>query len=368
MDLDRLAKPFLKNITPYKPGKPIEQLQREKGLAVTPAKLASNENPYPPHAKIRQALVEAIGDINRYPESGSPELVEKIAGLLSVSKSEITVGNGTNELIDLLIRAYVESDENCVFSALSFAIYKIVSLQCGVKGIEVPVRDYRHDLEAMARAIDAKTKIVFICSPNNPTGTYSTAAEVDLFLSRVPDHVLVVFDQAYIEYVRAADYPDTLALRRKWESIVSLRTFSKVYSLAGLRIGYAVADPRVIESLNKMRQPFNVNRLAQAAALAALECREETAAYVDETIRERERMRRALLDIGCRCPESQTNFLFVSVTGVSGDICKGLEDLGVIVRPMAQFGDAGNSFRVNTGTPQENDRFIDGLRKVLGRV
>jgi len=368
MDLERLAKPFLKNITPYKPGKPIEQLQREKGLTIAPAKLASNENPYPPHPKIREALVKAIDDVNRYPESGSPELVGKLAARLGVSRSEIIVGNGTNELIDLLIRAYVESDENCVFSSLSFAIYKIVSVQCGVKGIEVPIREYRHDLDAMARAVNAKTKIVFICSPNNPTGTYSTAREVDLFLSRVPDHVLVVFDQAYLEYVRAADYPDTLALRKERENIVSFRTFSKVYSLAGLRIGYAVADARVIDSLNKMRQPFNVNRLAQAAAMAALDCGAETDAYVEETIRERERMRRALLDMGCQCPESQTNFLFVTTKDFSGDVCKGLEDLGVIVRPMGQFGDTGNSFRVNTGTPEENNRFIDGLRKVLGRA
>lgn len=368
MDLERLAKPFLKDITPYKPGKPIEQLQRERGLTITPAKLASNENPYPPHPRIREALIKAIDDVNRYPESGSPELVDTLAGRLGVSRSEIIVGNGTNEIIDLLIRAYVESDENCVFSSLSFAIYKIVSTQCGVKGIEVPVRDYRHDLDAMARAINSKTKIVFICSPNNPTGTYSTAGEVELFLSRVPDHVLVVFDQAYLEYVRAEDYPDTLSLRKKRENVLSLRTFSKVYSLAGLRIGYAVADTRVIESLNKMRQPFNVNRLAQAAAKAALECRDEIAAYVDETIRERERMRRALLGMGCQSPESQTNFLFVTMKGVSGDVCSGLEDLGVIVRPMAQFGDAGNSFRVNTGTPEENTRFIDALRKVLGKA
>ena len=368
MDLERLAKPFLKNITPYKPGKPIEQLQRERGITVTPAKLASNENPYPPHPQIREALIKAIGDVNRYPESGSPELVDKIAELLAVSRPEIIVGNGTNEIIDLLVRAYVESDENCVFSAVSFVIYKLVSMQCGVRGIEVPAREYRHDLDAMARAINPKTKIVFVCSPNNPTGTYCSAADVEQFLSRVPDHVLVVFDQAYLEYVRAADYPDTLALRKRRQNIISLRTFSKVYSLAGLRIGYAVADTRVIESLNKMRQPFNVNRLAQAAAMAALECRGEIDAYVEETIRERERLRRAMLDMGCACPASQTNFLFVTMEGFTRDICGGLEDLGVIVRPAVQFGGPPNSFRVNTGTPEENSRFIEALRKVLGKA
>jgi histidinol-phosphate aminotransferase len=368
VDLDRLAKPFLKNITPYRPGKPIEQLQRERGITATPAKLASNENPYPPHRRIREALISAIDNVNRYPESGSPELSDKLSEILSVSRSEIIVGNGTNEIIDLLVRAYVETDENCVFSSLSFVIYKLVSMQCGVRGIEVPARGYRHDLDAMGRAINAKTKIVFICNPNNPTGTYCTADEVDAFVAGIPDHVLVVFDQAYLEYVEATDYPDTLALRKKRENIVSLRTFSKVFSLAGLRIGYAVADARVIDSLNKMRQPFNVNRLAQAAASAALDCRDDLKDYVRETVRERERMRNAMLDMGCECPASQTNFLFVTLRGFSGDICRGLEDLGVIVRPTAQFGGPANSFRVNTGTPEENDRFIAGLGKVLGKA
>jgi histidinol-phosphate aminotransferase len=367
MNLERLAKPFLKDLVPYKPGKPIEQLQREKGVAVTPAKLASNENPYPPHPKVRAALVSAMDEANRYPESGAPDLTERLASFLSVSPSEVFVGNGTNEIIDLLVRAYVEPDENTVYSALSFVIYKLVSKQCGVRGIEVPARGYGHDLAAMAKAVNDKTKIVFLCNPNNPTGTYNTAREVESFLSDLPDHLLVVFDQAYLEYVTAPDYPETQALRKKREGIVSLRTFSKVYSLAGLRIGYAVADPRVVEILNKMRQPFNVNRLAQAAAMAALECRGELAGYLKETIEERENMRRAMLEMGCECPPSQTNFIFVVVKDFTGDICGGLEDLGVIVRPMGQFGGHSNCFRVNTGTREENKRFLDGLRRVLAR-
>jgi histidinol-phosphate aminotransferase len=365
MDLEKLAKPFLKDLVPYKPGKPIEQLQRERGITVAPAKMASNENPYPPGQKIREALAAAIEEVNRYPESGAPELTEKLAAALSVPSSDVFVGNGTNEIIDLLVRAYVEPDENTVYSELSFVIYKLVSKQCGVMGIEVPVRDFRHDLTAMAKAINDKTKIVFICNPNNPTGTYITAREIDAFLDDVPDNLLVVIDQAYLEYVTAPDYPDWKTLREKREGVVSLRTFSKVYSLAGLRIGYAVADRRVVETLNKMRQPFNVNRLAQAAAVAALACREETAEYVRETIKERERMRRAMLELGCECPASQTNFLFVVVKGFTGDICRGLEDLGVIVRPTGQFGGHADSFRVNTGTPEENDRFLEALRTVL---
>jgi histidinol-phosphate aminotransferase len=368
MDLDKLAKPFLRNITPYKPGKPIEQLQRERGITITPAKLASNENPYPPRKKIRDALVSAIDDVNRYPESGAPELTNRLAHMLGIPPSEIFIGNGTNEIIDLLVRAYVEPEENTVYSSLSFVIYKLVSMQCGVGGIEVPARDFKHDLPAMARAVNDRTKIVFVCNPNNPTGTYNTAGEIDAFLDAIPERVLVVFDQAYLEYVNAPDYPDSLALRKKRESVVALRTFSKVYSLAGLRIGYAIADRRVVEILNKTRQPFNVNRLAQAAALAALECRDELDGYVRETVRERERIRTEMLKMGCECPPSQTNFLFVVVKGFSGDICGGLEDLGIIVRPTGQFGGFANSFRVNTGTPEENERFLESLGKVLGRT
>lgn len=367
MNLDKLAKPFLKDLIPYKPGKPIEQLQRERGIKGTPAKLASNENPYPPQSKIRQALIAAVGEINRYPESGAPELTEKLAASLSVSPAEVFVGNGTNEIIDLLVRAYVQPDENTVYSGLSFVIYKLVSKQCGVGGIEVPIRDFKHDLPAMARAINDKTRIVFICNPNNPTGTYNTAKEIDAFLADAPEDLLVVIDQAYLEYVTAPDYPDWRTLREKHENVVSLRTFSKVYSLAGLRVGYAVADRRVVEILNKMRQPFNVNRLAQAAAVAALESRDEMAAYVRETIGERERMRSAMLEMGCECPASQTNFLFVAVRGFTGDLCRGLEDLGVIVRPMGQFGGLADSFRVNTGSPAENTRFLEALQAVLGR-
>jgi histidinol-phosphate aminotransferase len=367
MDLERLAKPFLKDLVPYKPGKPIEQLQREKGISIAPAKLASNENPYPPHPRVREALISAIEEINRYPESGAPDLTEKLAELLSVPPSEIFVGNGTNEIIDLLVRAYVGPDENTVYSALSFVIYKLVSKQCGVAGIEVPARGYGHDLTAMAKAVNDKTRIVFLCNPNNPTGTYNTTLEVEAFLGDLPEQLLVVCDQAYLEYVTAPDYPDTRTLRKGRRGIVSLRTFSKVYSLAGLRIGYAVADGRVVEILNKMRQPFNVNRLAQAAAIAALECRGELAGYVQETIEERERIRTSMLEMGCECPPSQTNFLFVVVKGFTGDICGGLEDLGVIVRPMGQFGGNPNCFRVNTGTRQENDRFLEALHRVLGR-
>ncbi|MEJ2720625.1 MAG: histidinol-phosphate transaminase, partial [bacterium] len=336
MDLDKLAKPYLKDLNPYQPGKPIEQVQRERGMKTPFAKLASNENPYPPHERIRSALVAAIDEANRYPESGAPDLTNAIAAYLGVDPAEVFVGNGTNEIIDLLVRAFVAPDENCVFSSLSFTIYRIICKQCDVKGIEVPHRDFGHDLDAMAAAVDDKTKIVFLCNPNNPTGTHNTADATARFLGRIPENVLVVFDQAYLEYVTAPDYPDVYALRRQRPSIISLRTFSKIYSLAGLRIGYGVADAAVVDILNKTRQPFNVNRLAQAAALAALECRDEFGAYLEENGRERDRVRAEMLALGFECPPSQTNFLFVVPTGAPGNLCVRFEELGIIVRPCVQ--------------------------------
>jgi histidinol-phosphate aminotransferase len=365
MDLDKLAKSFLKDIRPYRPGKPIEQLQRERGITGPIAKLASNENPYPPHDKIKRAVISALESANRYPESGAPELTEKLAGYHEVDPSEIFVAHGTNEILDLLVRAYVEPVENCIFSQLSFVIYKLVCMQCGVGFVEVPCADYTHDLGAMADAIEDKTKLVFVCNPNNPTATYNSASELGEFLERVPDHTLVVLDEAYYEFVNATDYPRSVELRRRRENLVILRTFSKFYSLAGVRIGYGIADPRVVDILNKMRQPFNVNRLAQAAASAALDCRSELKPLIDETIRERDGMREELLSLGCACPPSQTNFLFVIPKDYSGDVCRRLEDHGIIVRPMAPFGAPDNAFRVNMGTPAENTRFLDAFKSVF---
>jgi histidinol-phosphate aminotransferase len=367
MDLDKLAKPFLKSVKPYTPGKPIEQLQREKGIEGPIAKLASNENPYPPHDRIKQAVIEALNRVNRYPESGAPELTAKLAGRHGVETNEVFVANGTNEILDLLIRAYVTPQQNVVFSELSFIIYMLICKQCGVAFTEVPAREYTHDLEAMADAVDDDTRLVFVCNPSNPTGTYNTAEEIGRFVDRLPDHLLVVIDEAYYEFVRVADYPDSMSLRKKHENLVVLRTFSKFYSLAGIRLGYAVADPRVVDILHKMRQPFNVNRLAQAAASAALDCSEDLTGFVDETVAERDAMRKRLLELGCEVPPSQTNFLFVvPPKSYSGDLCGQLEMQGVIVRPQPLPGLPPNVFRVNTGTPEENRRFLDAFAELLG--
>jgi histidinol-phosphate aminotransferase len=365
MDLDPLAKPFLANIELYKPGKPIEQLRRERHIDGPIAKLASNENPYPPLAAIRRAVTEAMESANRYPESGAPELTAKLSEFHSVKPAEIFVANGSNEILELLVRAYVWPEENVVFSQLSFLIYKLICKQCAVRFIEVPCVDYTHDVSGMRKAIDGQTKLVFVCNPNNPTGTYNTAAEIESFVRDIPDHTLLVLDEAYHEFVNAQDYPNGLDIRKKKESVIVLRTFSKFYSLAGLRLGYAIADARIIATLHKMRQPFNVNRLAQAAAVAALDCRQELAPLVEETIREREAVRRELLKLACTCPPTQTNFVFVVPPEFSGDLCRRLEADGIIVRPMAPFGAPENAFRVSMGRPEENRRFLESFRTAL---
>ncbi|MEE9269275.1 MAG: histidinol-phosphate transaminase [Candidatus Krumholzibacteria bacterium] len=368
VDLDKLAKPFIRRIRPYTPGKPIEQAKRERGSERPIIKLASNENPYPPLAKIKQAVMKEMESANRYPESGAPVLTRKLADMHRVGMDEVFVANGTNEILDLLIRAYVEPDQNCVFSQLSFLIYDVVCQQCGVGRVEVPCRDYTHDLPAMAKAINDKTRIVWICNPNNPTATYNNREQVEDFLESVPDHTLVVLDEAYEEFVHATDYPDSLELRKRHENLVILRTFSKFYSLAGMRVGYAVADRRVAGILHKMRQPFNVNRLAQAAAVAAIDCRDELRPVIDEIIREREAVREAILALGCTCPPSQTNFLFVIPEDFAGDVCGRLEEQGIIIRPMAPFGGPDNSFRVNMGTPEENKRFLSAFRALVSQT
>ena len=362
MDFEKLAKPFLQKIVPYTPGKPIEQLERERNLDRPAAKLASNENPYPPHDAIKQAVLQAMDSANRYPESGSPEVTELLAGKHGVTPGEVFVANGSNEIIELLIRAYVGADERTMFSQLSFAIYAIVSTQCAVEPVQVPYRNYTHDLEAMADAIDARTKLIFVCNPNNPTATYNTAAEVKAFLDRVPDDVLVVLDEAYHEFVDADDYPDSKALRAEYPNLIVFRTFSKYFSLAGVRIGYAIAHPSIVASLHKLRQPFNVNRLAQAAAIAALGVSDTLRPYVEETIRERRRLREAVLALGWECPPSQTNFVFAVPTGFDGNVTGLLEEQGIIVRPMPAVPGSPHPFRVNTGTVEENDRFIDAIK------
>jgi histidinol-phosphate aminotransferase len=353
--IDKRVRPNVRGIQQYEAG------EDHPGAI----KLSSNENPHSPHPKVVAAVTAALHACNRYPESGSPELTRALAAHHGVGPDEIAVGNGSNEIIDLLVRAFVEPRENVVYPVPSFIVYGLIPKICGCEGRGVPCRDYRLDLPAMRAAVDADTRIVFVCNPNNPTSTYVTAREVGEFIEALPDDVLVVMDEAYIDYVDAPDYPDSLQSRRTRDNVVVLRTFSKFFAIAGVRVGYAIAHPTVIDAIHKVRQPFNVSRLAQAAGLGALACAAELRPHAQETIAERARVREAVTKLGIVCPASQANFVFVDLETSTLDLFAELMKHGVVVRRLGQFGSARNTYRITVGTPIENDRLIDALRAVF---
>lgn len=365
IDFKGLFRPGILATRPYSPGKPICEVRRELGLGSV-IKLASNENPEGPLPAVIEAIARAAVDLNRYPDSSAFRLTGKLAAHLGVETNELIFGNGSNEVIDILIRALVSPGENVVFSDHSFIVYALstkVHFECGRP---VPLTaDDRHDLPAMAATIDDRTKLVIVCNPNNPTGTYNTQDEFAAFLRQVPRRVVVAVDEAYYEYVTAPDYPQTLALRREFPNLIALRTFSKIHSLAGLRIGYGVGHPDLVTELHKTREPFNVNALSQAAALACLENWHLVPDRVQRNERERERLARQLETLGFVVVPSQANFLLVRCRGNAGQLTTSLLHKGIIVRPMHAFGLGEGALRISVGLPEENDRCVAALREIL---
>jgi histidinol-phosphate aminotransferase len=360
---ESLANEHILGVAPYEPGKPIEELERELGIHDV-TKLASNENPLPPSERVQQAVVDALANVNRYPDGSGYYLREALARRHGVTGDHIVLGNGSNELIEVLIRAFLRPGEEAVIPHPSFVVYAMAVQAAGGIRVVIMLKDHRLDLEGMARAITPATKMVFIANPNNPTATVVTADEVDRFMARVPDRALVVFDEAYIEFAQGTDFPDSLEYMRAGRKVAILRTFSKAASLAGLRIGYAIADPSCVALLNRIRAPFNVNSLAQAAALAAL----EDDAHILECLRMIEAGRAFLSEeftgLGLKYTPSRANFILVDVGRNAADVYQRLLREGVIVRPMTSFG-MESALRVSIGTPEENRRLMKALRKVL---
>ena len=360
---EALANEHILGIAPYEPGKPVEELERELGIHDA-IKLASNENPLPPSERVQQAVAAAIAHLNRYPDGSGYYLREALARRHGLTADHIVLGNGSNELIELLARAFMRPGDEAVIPHPSFVVYPMIVQAVGGIRVVVTLKDHRLDLEAMARAITPMTKIVFIANPNNPTATIVTASEVEDFMARVPDRVIVVFDEAYYEFAQGPDFPDSLSYLRQGRKVVALRTFSKAASLAGLRVGYAVADPDCVSLLNRIRAPFNVNSLAQAAALAAL----EDDAHITECLRMIEAGRAYLTEefasLGLRFPPARANFILVDVGRNALDVYQRLLREGVIVRPMLSFG-MESTLRISIGTPEENRRLMKALRKVL---
>ncbi len=362
---ESLANEHILGIAPYEPGKPIEELEREFGIPDA-IKLASNENPLPPSDRVQKAILAALHHGNRYPDGSGFYLRQALAKKHGFMPEQIVLGNGSNELIELLVRAFLRPGDEAVMPHPSFVVYPMIVQAAGGVRVMVMLKEYRLDLEAMARAMTPMTKLVFIANPNNPTATIVTADEVEHFMARVPERTIVVFDEAYIEFALGPDFPEVLQYVKQGRKVIVLRTFSKAASLAGLRVGYGVADADAISLMNRIRQPFNVNSLAQAAGLAAL----EDEAHIMECVRMIEAGRHYLYDefknLGVSYVPSRANFILVDVGRSAADIFQKLLQHGVIVRPLTPFG-METALRITVGTPEENRKLVKALPAVLGK-
>ena len=364
MNIRELMRPHLQKVNPYVPGKPVEELRREKNIGGEIIKLASNENPYEPMDEIRRAIIDEIPLLDRYPDSSCHYLTSELAEFYGLSREQVFVGNGSNEILELLVKAFVNPEEEVIYPFPSFIAYPLICQQSAVTDKKIPLKDFTVDLKAIKDAVTPATKMIFICNPNNPTGTYVGGEAVDDFINGLRRDIIVVFDEAYFEYVTAPDFPDTYRLLREYKNVILLRTFSKVFSLAGVRIGYSLSHAELASCLHLVRQPFNVNSIAQTAARAALRHFDKLKMRIEENTRERESIADELKAMGFTVPPSQTNFLLVVPRAEGNNLVSRMEDRGVIVRGMAPFGLGGDSFRVSIGTVAENRRFIQTLREV----
>ena len=356
-------------LQPYAPGKPLSELEREYGITHA-IKLASNENPLGPSPGVLRALQREFDDLARYPDGNGFALRVALAAHLGVEPGCITLGNGSNDVLELVARAFLSPQSSAVFSAHAFAVYPIVTQAIGARGNVAPAHDgsrgpgFGHDLQAMLDAIDADTRVVFIANPNNPTGTWVNRAELRAFVEAVPADIVVVVDEAYFEYVDRADYPNAMQWLDEFPNLLVTRTFSKAYGLASLRVGYGVSQPPLADVLNRVRQPFNVNSFAQAAAVAALQDAAHLAAAVDVNRRGMQQLEAGFKRLGLDYIPSVGNFVSVDMGRDPGQVYTALLREGVIVRPVANYAMPGY-LRISVGLPEENQRCLEALAKVL---
>jgi histidinol-phosphate aminotransferase len=360
-----LVTPSIESIQPYQPGTPIERVAERLGFDVARVvKLASNENPLGPSPRGIAAAAHELSRVNRYPDSEAPSLRAALASRLRVPIAEVVVSNGSNELLELLVRTFCAGGEHVVFGEPAFVVYRLACLAQGVPHTAVPLdAGLAHDLPAMARAIRPDTRLVFIANPNNPTGSYVGTQALTEFLKAIPRDVIVVLDEAYCEYADATDYPDGLMLRNVHPRVVVVRTFSKIYGLAGLRVGYAVMPAEMAGYVHRVRAPFNVSSVGQAAAVAALEDSEHVARSRALNLEEKAFLGAGLARLGIPWTASQANFLLVDVQRPAGELYEALLAHGVIVRPVPPLPTMA---RVTLGTRPENERFLAALAAVLG--
>ncbi|MFH0731949.1 MAG: histidinol-phosphate transaminase [Candidatus Omnitrophota bacterium] len=362
--MKNLARKNIQNLKPYEPGKPIEELERELGIKNI-IKLASNENPIGASAKALAAMSACFRNVNRYPDGSSFYLRKKIGTKLGFNIDNIIVGCGSDELIDMIIKTFTQERDEVLVTKPAFLEYSILSQARGLKIKEIPIKNFQYDVNAIINAVSKNTKVIFIGNPDNPTGAYMSKKMLDMFIKRCPDNVIAVFDEAYRELVDVKDYSNPIKYAAKKNFIV-LRTFSKAYGLAGLRVGYAISNKNIIESMQKIRLPFNVNSIAQRAAEAALDDK----AHVAKTARiisdGKRFLAKSLEGLGFKIVVSPANFILVNAGKRTGEeIFKKLLTYGVIVRDMQAYG-LKKYFRVNVGTMKENERFIKTLEIITG--
>jgi histidinol-phosphate aminotransferase len=362
--IEGLIPDYLGGLPAYVPGKPIEEVERE--LKIHAVKLASNENPLGPSPKAIAAAREVLGDSNRYPDGGTHALRHTLAERRGVSPEEIFVGLGSSEIIDLAARVLLRTGLQGLTSKGTYAPFSVAIRASGAELVLVPQREFAFDLKAMAKAITPKTGLIYLANPNNPTGSAFGREEFDEFLAAVPDGVLVVLDEAYIHYAVSMGLPDSVEAYHKRKNLLILRTFSKVYGLAGLRIGYAIGLPELLSAMNKLRTPFNTSGVAQAAALAALDDNEHVTRCIETNATERKRLSEGLARLGFRPVPSEANFVFIVVGPEAKALSDDLLQLGVIVRPLGWMG-LPEAIRISVGTAEENDKCLSAMARVILR-
>ncbi len=358
-----IVPPNVERMIPYKPGKPLEELERELGIR-NAIKLASNENPYGPSPKVIEAVREAAAGLHFYPDGAAFALRRDLAAQHEVEMDQICLGSGSNELIDLLCRTFPSREDHVIFGKPSFVCYWLGCIGAGVAFTEVGLRDHlAWDVDAILAAVQPNTKLLFVANPNNPTGVHLPRPELERLLRELPEHVVCVLDEAYVDFADADDYASALQLADLRERLIVLRTFSKVYGLAGLRVGYAVGPATLIQYLHRMRNPFNVNAMGQLAARVALADQAHVAHCVERNAAERARLSASLRERGFEVAPSQANFVLFDAKRPSAEVFDGLLRRGVIVRPMPP--PIEQWVRLTVGTPAQNDRMLDGLDVVL---
>jgi histidinol-phosphate aminotransferase len=369
-----IAAPGVKGLKPYQPGKPIEELQRELGIKEV-VKMASNENPQGPSPRAIEAIQKQLTETSRYPDGNGFVLKQALASHLGAKAEQITLGNGSNDVLELVARAFATANDEIIFSQYAFAVYPLVTQAINAKAVRVPAKNWRHDLDAMVASITQATKVIFIANPNNPTGTWLTEKQLLDFLHKVPRKVMVVLDEAYFEYAGdpdtgVADYPNGVHLLSQFPNLIVTRTFSKVYGLAGLRVGYSISHEDIADLLNRVRQPFNVNHLGMVAAVAALGDTE----YLQQSLRTNsegiKQLQHGFEALGLAYIPSGGNFLSVEVSAKGGQTAAAVYEAllreGVIVRPVANYN-MPNHLRVTVGLAAENERFLSALSKVMAQ-